>query len=186
MAIRDTEAGGAQAAGGLERWLGAFGRMVAIRHFEHEMHRLFLRGEIHGTTHLSAGQEAVPVGVCAQLEPDDYVAGTYRGHGHALAKGTNPEALAAEMLGRAAGSLRDLGALGDEFVVFLEPPSIDDRIVNQFALFTLMSQPTSRLDAWLAEHQAAHGEFDEDELRAIAAAAGVPYVPPGRVGDSAA
>jgi TPP-dependent pyruvate/acetoin dehydrogenase alpha subunit len=77
--------------------------MLVIRRFEHEMQRLFLRGEIHGTTHLSAGQEAVPVGVCSQLAPDDYVAGTYRGHGHALAKGTDPEALAAEMLGRASG-----------------------------------------------------------------------------------
>jgi acetoin:2,6-dichlorophenolindophenol oxidoreductase subunit alpha len=78
-------------------------RMLLIRGFEHEMHRLFLRGEIHGTTHLSAGQEAVPVGVCSQLAPGDYVAGTYRGHGHALAKGTDPQALAAEMLGRASG-----------------------------------------------------------------------------------
>ena len=45
----------------------------------------------------------MPVGVCLALEPDDYVAGTYRGHGHALAKGTEPEPLAAEMLGRATG-----------------------------------------------------------------------------------
>jgi TPP-dependent pyruvate/acetoin dehydrogenase alpha subunit len=78
-------------------------RMLLIRRFEEEMQRLFLRGEIHGTTHLSAGQEAVPVGVCSQLAPEDYVAGTYRGHGHALAKGTDPEALAAEMLGRDSG-----------------------------------------------------------------------------------
>jgi acetoin:2,6-dichlorophenolindophenol oxidoreductase subunit alpha len=84
-------------------YVEGYGRMLLIRRFEHEMHRLFLRGEIHGTTHLSAGQEAVPVGVCSQLAADDYVAGTYRGHGHALAKGTDPEALAAEMLGRASG-----------------------------------------------------------------------------------
>jgi TPP-dependent pyruvate/acetoin dehydrogenase alpha subunit len=45
----------------------------------------------------------VPVGVCSALEPDDYLAGTYRGHGHALAKGTDPDALLAEMLGRATG-----------------------------------------------------------------------------------
>lgn len=77
--------------------------MVLIREFETEMHRLFLKGEVHGTTHLSAGQEAVPVGVCMALEPEDFVAGTYRGHGHALAKGTGPEPLAAEMLGRATG-----------------------------------------------------------------------------------
>jgi TPP-dependent pyruvate/acetoin dehydrogenase alpha subunit len=77
--------------------------MLLIRHFETEMHRLFLKGEVHGTTHLAAGQEAVPVGVCWALEPDDYAAGTYRGHGHALAKGTDPAALVAEMLGRATG-----------------------------------------------------------------------------------
>ena len=84
-------------------FVDGYRRMQLIRRFEHEMQRLFLRGEIHGTTHLSAGQEAVPVGVCSQLAPEDYVAGTYRGHGHALAKGTDTEALAAEMLGRASG-----------------------------------------------------------------------------------
>jgi TPP-dependent pyruvate/acetoin dehydrogenase alpha subunit len=84
-------------------WLERYGRMLTIRLFEGEMHRLFLKGEVHGTTHLSSGQEAVPVGVCSALEPNDYVTGTYRGHGHALAKGTDPEPLAAEMLGRATG-----------------------------------------------------------------------------------
>jgi acetoin:2,6-dichlorophenolindophenol oxidoreductase subunit alpha len=84
-------------------YVGAYERMLLIRAFEHAMHRLFLAGEVHGTTHLCAGQEAVPVGVCLALEPDDYVAGTYRGHGHALAKGADPDALAAEMLGRETG-----------------------------------------------------------------------------------
>jgi TPP-dependent pyruvate/acetoin dehydrogenase alpha subunit len=77
--------------------------MLLIREFEQSIHRLFLKGEVHGTTHLSAGQEAVPVGVCMELHDDDYLSGTYRGHGHALAKGTDPESLAAEMLGRATG-----------------------------------------------------------------------------------
>ncbi len=63
--------------------------MLLIRLFEQAMHKLFLEGEVHGTTHLAAGQEAVPVGVCMALDPEDYVAGTYRGHGHALAKGTD-------------------------------------------------------------------------------------------------
>jgi TPP-dependent pyruvate/acetoin dehydrogenase alpha subunit len=84
-------------------YLASYGRMLLIRGFEQEMHRLFLRGEVHGTTHLAAGQEAIPTGVCQVLEPDDYVAGTYRGHGHALAKGTTAEAMVAEMLGRATG-----------------------------------------------------------------------------------
>jgi TPP-dependent pyruvate/acetoin dehydrogenase alpha subunit len=84
-------------------YLDRYGLMLLIRLFETEMQRLFLKGEVHGTTHLCAGQEAVPVGVCSALEPDDYLAGTYRGHGHALAKGTDPDALLAEMLGRAIG-----------------------------------------------------------------------------------
>jgi TPP-dependent pyruvate/acetoin dehydrogenase alpha subunit len=84
-------------------YLDRYGLMLLIRLFETEMQRLFLKGEVHGTTHLCAGQEAVPVGVCSALEPDDYVAGTYRGHGHALAKGTDPDALLAEMLGRRTG-----------------------------------------------------------------------------------
>jgi TPP-dependent pyruvate/acetoin dehydrogenase alpha subunit len=84
-------------------FLDGYARMLLIRLFESAIHRLFLAGEVHGTTHLCAGQEAVPVGVCMALEADDYVAGTYRGHGHALAKGTAPGPLAAEMLGRADG-----------------------------------------------------------------------------------
>lgn len=84
-------------------YLEAYGRMLLIRQFEAAMHRLFLRGEVHGTTHLYAGQEAVAVGVCMALEERDWVAGTYRGHGHALAKGTEAEPLIAEMLGRATG-----------------------------------------------------------------------------------
>ncbi len=84
-------------------YLEAYARMLLIRQFETAMHRLFLKGEVHGTTHLYAGQEAVAVGVCMCLDPEDYVTGTYRGHGHALAKGTEPEPLIAEMLGRATG-----------------------------------------------------------------------------------
>jgi TPP-dependent pyruvate/acetoin dehydrogenase alpha subunit len=84
-------------------YLGRYAQMLLIRLFEGEMHRLFLQGHVHGTTHLSSGQEAVPVGICSALDPHDYAAGTYRGHGHALAKGTDPEPLAAEMLGRATG-----------------------------------------------------------------------------------
>jgi acetoin:2,6-dichlorophenolindophenol oxidoreductase subunit alpha len=85
-------------------YLASYGRMLLIRLFEQEMHRLFLKGEVHGTTHLAAGQEAIPVGVCQALRPDDYAAGTYRGHGHALAKGTEAEGMVAEMLGRASGT----------------------------------------------------------------------------------
>jgi len=57
----------------------------------------------------------------------------------------------AEMLNGVVGSLQELQALADEpFPVFFEPPSLDDRIVNQFALFVLMSSPHARLDEWLS------------------------------------
>lgn len=60
----------------------------------------------------------------------------------------------AEMIDRAATTLTELGALatGDEFVVFYEPPSLDERITNQFAAFSFMSSATSRLDQWLERH----------------------------------
>jgi acetoin:2,6-dichlorophenolindophenol oxidoreductase subunit alpha len=99
-------------------FLDGYARMLQIRLFEAAIHRLFLAGEVHGTTHLSAGQEAVAVGTCMALRPDDYVAGTYRGHGHALAKGTPPAPLVAEMLGRATGVCR--GRAGSMNVVDLE------------------------------------------------------------------
>jgi acetoin:2,6-dichlorophenolindophenol oxidoreductase subunit alpha len=99
-------------------FLEPYSAMVLIREFEEHIQDLFLQGEVHGTTHLSAGQEAVPVGVCMALEPADYVSGTYRGHGHALAKGTDPEALAAELLGRSTGVCG--GRAGSMNVVDLE------------------------------------------------------------------
>ncbi len=78
-------------------------RMVLIRRFEEAVQTLFQKGEVHGTTHLYSGQEAGAVGVCKVLTEFDRVAGTYRGHGHALALGVDPEALMAELLGRQTG-----------------------------------------------------------------------------------
>jgi len=86
-----------------ERYLELYRRMVLIRGFEDLIQSLFLRGEIYGTTHLYSGQEAVAVGVASVLEDRDRVAATYRGHGHALALGVDPQALLDEMLGRATG-----------------------------------------------------------------------------------
>jgi TPP-dependent pyruvate/acetoin dehydrogenase alpha subunit len=86
-----------------DRYLDLYRRMVLIRGFEDLVQSLFLRGEIYGTTHLYSGQEAVAVGVASVLEDRDRVAATYRGHGHALALGVEPQALLDEMLGRATG-----------------------------------------------------------------------------------
>jgi TPP-dependent pyruvate/acetoin dehydrogenase alpha subunit len=83
--------------------LDLYRRMLTIRRFEDLVQTLFLRGEVYGTTHLYSGQEAVAVGFASALEPDDRVACTYRGHGHALAVGLEPERLLAELLGRETG-----------------------------------------------------------------------------------
>jgi acetoin:2,6-dichlorophenolindophenol oxidoreductase subunit alpha len=86
-----------------EHYLELYRRMRLIRRFEDEVQTLFQQGLVHGTTHLCSGQEAGPVGVCSVLGDEDRVAGTYRGHGHALALGVESEALMAELLGRASG-----------------------------------------------------------------------------------
>src|SRR3954454_12308537 len=78
-------------------------RMRLIRRFEETVQALFQRGEVHGTTHLYIGQEAVATGVGSALGPEDRVAATYRGHGHALSVGVDPQALLDEMLGRVTG-----------------------------------------------------------------------------------
>jgi TPP-dependent pyruvate/acetoin dehydrogenase alpha subunit len=87
----------------LDAGLELYRRMRLIRRFEDTIQALFQQGEVHGTTHLYSGQEAVAVGVASVLGSDDRVAGTYRGHGHALALGVEPQGLLDEMLGRATG-----------------------------------------------------------------------------------
>src|SRR4051812_36117521 len=77
--------------------------MGLIRRFEDEVQALFLKSLVHGTTHLCSGQEAGCVGVASVLSQADRVSCTYRGHGHALALGVDPQALLDEMLGRATG-----------------------------------------------------------------------------------
>jgi 2-oxoisovalerate dehydrogenase E1 component len=83
-----------------ERLLALYRQMQTIRQCEEHLARAHQRGLVHGACHTYVGQEAVAVGVCAHLRPDDVVFSTHRGHGHALAKGVSPRALAAELLGR--------------------------------------------------------------------------------------
>lgn len=84
-------------------------RMVEIRVLEDTIQRLFLEGHVDGTTHTCQGQEAVAVGIAAAVRPTDTVACTYRGHGHALALGLDPESILAEILGRTRGCTGGLG-----------------------------------------------------------------------------
>jgi pyruvate dehydrogenase E1 component alpha subunit len=83
--------------------------MERIRVFEETAEQLYMRGLIHGTMHLSIGQEATAVGAIAALEPSDYILSTHRGHGHCLAKGADPGRMMAEFMGKETGYCRGLG-----------------------------------------------------------------------------
>src|ERR1700733_10611279 len=87
----------------LADWKEMYGALWRIRLFEGHVQRLAAAGEIPGFPHLSTGQEAVAVGVCTQLEREDVLFTSHRGHGHVLAKGSDVEATFAEILGRRNG-----------------------------------------------------------------------------------
>src|ERR1700751_3420273 len=92
-----------------EQALRMYRRMLAIRLFEERVNDLYTRALMPGLAHLYIGEEAVAVGVCEALRPDDYVTSTHRGHGHCLAKGASPERMFAELLGKEAGYCRGKG-----------------------------------------------------------------------------
>ena len=83
-------------------------RMWTIRRFEEGLEELFTRGLLHGTMHLSIGQEAVAEGVCGALD-EDLITSTHRGHGHALAHGADPMRMKAELLMKDTGYCRGRG-----------------------------------------------------------------------------
>jgi 2-oxoisovalerate dehydrogenase E1 component len=92
-----------------EQQLALYRQMVRIRRCEEALAKSHQRGLVHGACHTYVGQEAVAVGVCAHLRPDDVVFSTHRGHGHALAKGVSCRELVAELFGRATGCSRGRG-----------------------------------------------------------------------------
>lgn len=83
--------------------------MYRIRAFEEKVDILFMRGEVHGTTHLSIGEEATATGALAALRPDDFITSTHRGHGHCIAKGADINLMMAELLGKETGYCRGRG-----------------------------------------------------------------------------
>jgi TPP-dependent pyruvate/acetoin dehydrogenase alpha subunit len=93
----------------ITRRLGQYRGMLLIRRFEERCNALFLQGKIPSTLHLYIGQEATAVGVCSALRPDDFVFGTHRPHGHALAKGVSPHAIMAELFARVGGCCKAKG-----------------------------------------------------------------------------
>jgi acetoin:2,6-dichlorophenolindophenol oxidoreductase subunit alpha len=93
----------------LERKLHMFAQMARIRAFEEQVNELYRSAVMPGLAHLYAGEEAVAVGVCEALAPDDYITSTHRGHGHCLAKGATIDRMFAELLGKSPGYCRGKG-----------------------------------------------------------------------------
>src|SRR6266478_1347025 len=92
-----------------ETLMKIFHQMVLIRRFEEKCAESYSLGKIGGFCHLYIGQEAVGVGAISALRDDDYVITSYREHGQAIAKGISPEAVMAELFGKAGGCSRGKG-----------------------------------------------------------------------------
>ena len=83
--------------------------MWTTRRFEEAVDDLFARGLMHGTMHLSIGQEASATGACRALRTDDAITSTHRGHGHCIGKGADLVAMMAELLAKETGYCRGRG-----------------------------------------------------------------------------
>jgi TPP-dependent pyruvate/acetoin dehydrogenase alpha subunit len=84
-------------------------KMLEIRIFEERVEKLFHQGKTLRPVHTYLGHEAIGVGVISALGPEDKVISTYRGHGHALARGVPPSAVMGEILGKSTGTCKGLG-----------------------------------------------------------------------------
>jgi acetoin:2,6-dichlorophenolindophenol oxidoreductase subunit alpha len=93
----------------VDQLTGAYRQMHIIRKFEEAVRTLYTNGRIRGSFHPCVGQEATAVGACLALRADDYLSCTYRGHGHAIAKGLSVNAAMAEMLGKVTGCSKGKG-----------------------------------------------------------------------------
>jgi pyruvate dehydrogenase E1 component alpha subunit len=92
-----------------ERLKSLLHQMLLIRTFEETAEQLYMEGLVHGTMHLSIGQEGSAVGSIAALRREDYILSTHRGHGHCIAKGAQPQLMMAEFMGKEAGYCRGRG-----------------------------------------------------------------------------
>jgi pyruvate dehydrogenase E1 component alpha subunit len=89
--------------------IALFRQMLLIRRFEEKARQAFTQAKIRGFCHLYNGQEAVAVGTVSVLNDDDAIITAYRDHGHALVRGTDPNACMAELFGKITGCSRGKG-----------------------------------------------------------------------------
>ena len=92
-----------------EKLLSMYRKMYLVRRFEEVTGTQYTQGKIHGFCHLYIGQEAVCVGADEAIKPDDYMIAGYREHGHALARGSHPGMVMAELFGRGTGYSKGKG-----------------------------------------------------------------------------
>jgi len=92
-----------------EKMIDLYKKMVTIRLFEEKIRDLYARGLVPGLAHLYIGEEAIAVGVCANLTRDDYITSTHRGHGHVIAKGAKLKYMMAELFGKKTGYCKGKG-----------------------------------------------------------------------------
>ena len=92
-----------------DKLIEALRQMYLIRRFEEKAEECYMRGLIHGTMHLSIGQEASAVGACMSLTDSDKITSTHRGHGHCIAKGAEVSKMFAEFFGKETGYCRGRG-----------------------------------------------------------------------------
>jgi TPP-dependent pyruvate/acetoin dehydrogenase alpha subunit len=119
--------------------------MVECRLFEQRAQELFFEGLVRGTTHLGIGQEAVAAGFAAAMRDDDYTFATYRGHNHALARGTPMGPLYAELFGRATGLM---GGKGGSMHI----TSVDHYMMGSYAIVGA-HLPIAAGAAWSAQYR---------------------------------
>ena len=92
-----------------EQLLGFYRTMCRVREFEEHAAECFTKGMLAGNIHLSIGQEAAAAGAFAAIQPQDYFTSTHRGHGHAIARGMDPNMAMAELFGKKTGYCQGKG-----------------------------------------------------------------------------
>ena len=155
--------------------------MATIRNFEERGIPETGQRAMSASVHSSAGQEAVPTGICAHLTDDDYIGSTHRGHGHCIAKGVDPKRMMAELFGRSTGSnkgkggsmhIADMskGMLGTNGVVAASVPLA----VGAALWLVEVEGPTARIDMVVAGDGGVRGALlPEVERLLMEPAAGV-------------
>lgn len=130
-----------------EKGLAILSLMVRSRIFEQKIEALFSSHEMHGTTHLAIGQEAVHAGVSPALDPADWIMTTHRCHGHTLAKGASVEGMLAEFFGLSSGLAKGLG--GSMHLIDLENHNAGSSAVvgSGVGLATGMALQLKRMDS---------------------------------------